>query len=102
MAYIDTYNLWQAKTLNHRVAVAVATAAYSIVGEASDTPKHARRIDWATVALKHTERVADSMMWAVYGNPTIQATGEACSDADLQFVVNGLVDTFAAGLVPAQ
>jgi hypothetical protein len=27
-------------------------------------------------------------------NPTIQAGGDNCTDGDLQFVINGLVDTF--------
>jgi hypothetical protein len=45
--------------------------------------------------MKATEATADQMLWAVCGNPTIQSSGDAASDSDIQYVVSNLVDFFA-------
>lgn len=87
-------------TLRHRVAVALATAAEAVRNEAASTVSHAERFAWATAMLgtaNGPEDEARRLMWMVLQNATVQDAGEAATDSDIQFVVNGLVD-FAAGV----
>jgi hypothetical protein len=82
-------------TLKDKVSVAVAVAAQDVRNEAENTPNHRARRRWADMASVNPEAIAEQMMWAVLGNPTIQTNGEESPDSDVQFVVNGLVDVFA-------
>lgn len=95
MAYIDVWNLRCSTNLKSRVAVAIAKASQDVLNEAGTTANHAARIIWAQASLADALSAAERMMWGVVGNATIAAAGDACTDNDVQFVVNGLIDTFA-------
>ena len=90
----DIYNLRGSGALKARVTAAIAKAAQDIINEAPDTASHAARLVWAKESLLHADDAAEKMMWAVVGNASIQATGEACTDNDVQFVVNSNVNQF--------
>jgi hypothetical protein len=96
--YLDIYNLRRmSSNLRNRVTVAVVKAAQDVLNEDAGTPNHAGRLRWAQTALQDAEGMAERLLWGVVGNAAIQANGEASADGDLQFVVNGLIDTFAMG-----
>lgn len=96
---LEVYNLRVTSSLlRNRVAAAVAKAAMDVLNEDAGTTNHAARLVWAQDALVNAETVAGRMMWGVLGNGTIQNAGEAATDNDIQYVVNGLINTFAAGL----
>lgn len=81
--------------MRNRCAAAIAKAAQDVLNEAAETENHAARIVWAQDALVNAEAAASRMMWGLLGNATIQTNGEASTDNDIQFVVNGLINTFA-------
>lgn len=94
----EVYNLrYEATALKSRVVAAVAKAAQDVLNEDPSTANHANRVLWAQDALRDAKGAGETMMWGVVGNATIQAAGEAATDGDIQFVVNGLIDTFATG-----
>lgn len=68
-----------------------------VLNEDPGTANHVNRVIWAKDALVNAEAVAGRMFWGVLGNATIAAAGEAATDNDIQFVVNGLINTFATG-----
>lgn len=81
--------------LKPRVTAAVASAAQDVLNEDSGTANHVARVAWAKSALQDATAAAEEMMWGVVGNATIQASGDASTDNDIQFVVNGLINTFS-------
>ena len=97
----EIYTLKNSSTLRNRVAVALAKAAEDVRNEAAATANHGARFEWATSVVLASENgpegEARRLMWMVLQNATIQASGEASTDNDIQFVVSGLVD-FAAGV----
>ena len=101
----DLDALKNSSSLRNRVAVALAAAAEAVRNEAAATANHAARFAWATGTVLGNERGPESearrLMWMVLQNATIQAAGEASTDNDVQFVVNGLVN-FAAGVDTAE
>lgn len=98
MAYVDTYNLrYNSATLKPKTEVAVVTAATNVLNEDAGTANHANRILWAQWALKNSKQATEQMLWGVVGNATIVADGDSASDADVQFVVNSYIDSFADG-----
>ncbi len=98
---VDIYNLKNSSSLRNRLAVALAAAAEDVRTEAAATANHAERFAWATGGVLSSangpEVEARRLMWMFLQNATIQASGEASTDNDVQFVTNGLVD-FAAGV----
>lgn len=84
-----------------RVVAAVVTAAFAVLYEDPGTPNHAARTAWADAVLATDATTpAQQMLWGLVVNPTIATAllaGEQPPDNDIQFVVNGLVDTFATG-----
>lgn len=97
----EIYNLKNSSSLRNRVVVALAAAAEDVRNEAAATTHHAERFTWATdVVLASSngpETEAKRLMWMFLQNATIQSVGEAATDSDIQFTVNGLVN-FAAGV----
>ncbi len=89
------YNLRFQGTLKPRVTAAVAKAAADVMNEDPGTANHAARVAWAKAALQDAQAAAEEMLWGVVGNATIQASGDASTDNDIQFVVNSLVNTFS-------
>ena len=90
--YTEIYNLKvESSDLRNRITVAIAKASYDIINEDGGTANHTNRVTWANNSLLNASSMAEKFMWAVLQNTTIQANGEASSDSDIQFVVNGLV-----------
>lgn len=78
-----------------RIQMALWVAATDVLSEPTNTPKHDRRAEWARNALKSS--VADNLREVavrVLANPTVGSSGALAPDSDIQFVVNGLIDTF--------
>ena len=93
---LEMYDLHvNAAGLRNRTAAAIAKAAIDVINEDPITTNHAARLTWAAKALNNPSETAKIMMWGLIGNATISASGEASSDNDIQFVVNGLIDTFS-------
>jgi hypothetical protein len=82
-------------SLQKQTAVAIATAAQNVLNESSATTNHTKRVLWANDGLMNASDMSQRMMWGVLGNATIQANPSTATDNDVQFVVNGLVNTFA-------
>ena len=101
MAYKDIYYVATAPgtLLVRQTAVALIKAATDVTLEDAGTQNHVKRLAWANDVLETrnaiTQRASDAL-WKILENPTIAATMDNCSDSDVQFVVNSLVDTFAA------
>lgn len=95
-------------TLLRQTAYAIKKAAFDITNESAGTANHAVRLQWSrNVTLTHNAPLewARKMIWRVLDNATIQASitttngvvTSSCTDSDVQFVVNGLIDEFALG-----
>jgi hypothetical protein len=98
VALIDKIYAYKgAGTLLERVASGCLTAAGDIRNEDAGTANHANRMLWAVNVEKDAMSAARRMIARVLGNATIGAAPEACSDNDVQFVVNSLIDAFATG-----
>jgi len=100
MAYVDEYNLFADTTndLHKKAARAIDKAARDVINEDAGTEHHAERYVWACGVRQHPDNViAEAHRWmpAVLDNSTVAAAGNAATDNDVQFVVNGLVDTMA-------
>lgn len=80
-----------------QVAGACMVAAMDISKEAPSTPNHANRILWAISVRDNVKLMARTMLISVLKDPTIAADVNNAADADVQDVVNSLVDTFATG-----
>jgi hypothetical protein len=86
-----------------RVQQAIAKAAIAIQAEDPGTTNHDNRIAWANnINTRHSlERQEERFMWRVVANSTISSSYAAnedqndVSDNDIEFVVNGLIDTYA-------
>jgi len=100
MSYVDRYSV--AVDSNHvlrqQVSVAMHEAAQDVITESPGTPNHANRLVWArrtTGSDNGPVEEAGRWIWMVLENSSIQANPLTSTDNDVQFVVNGLVDTFA-------
>lgn len=74
-------------------------AATDVIGEdPGSVPNHGQRLEWAQ-SIKGSETgpvdAAKRWIWSVLENTTIAADPASALDTDVQFVVNGLVDTMA-------
>lgn len=88
---------YNSENLRRRTSVAVARAAFDVLNEPALTPNHVNRAQWAKAALRDAEAMTQRMFWGLVSNATIQASGEASSDGDIQFVINSLIDSVADG-----
>lgn len=101
MAYTDIYAAATDDThvLRKQTAVAMHKAAVDVVNESPGTANHSNRLTWARKVLDSPEgpvTEAGAWIWKVLENATIQADPLNAADNDVQFVVNGMVDTMAA------
>lgn len=90
-----------AGNLVKQVAVAINQAATNVLNEdPGSVPNHGQRLEWAQ-RIKNVEGglgpvdAAKRWIWSVLENTTIAADPVSALDTDVQFVVNGLVDTMA-------
>lgn len=89
MAYVDVYNaavdtaIFQPKCL-----VAAWKAAQDIVSEATNTPNHAARFEWAVRILNDRASITPKQLaMQVLRNPTIAANPGVASDNDVSFAI---------------
>ena len=100
MAYVDEYALFADTTndLHKKVARAIDKAARDVIAEDPGTANHAERFVWASnVRLRPDNVISEAHQYMVYvlDNATVSAAGNAATDNDVQFVINGLVNTMA-------
>jgi hypothetical protein len=97
-AYQDLSNLRTDSSLLSRFLVAVEMAAMQIVHEDAATDQHAARLTWAIKAVlqddpKSRQYAATILRIAVMENGALQASGQAATDGDVQFIVNSYITT---------
>lgn len=90
-AYVGESDFWK------QVAGACMTAARDIENEDPGTVNHANRLLWMAEVDGNAKGAAREMLVEVLKNPTIAADVDGALDTDVQFVVNSLIDTYAAG-----
>ena len=79
--------------LRNRTAAAIAKAAWAILElTPADT---ADRVAWAKTAIESAESIANSWMWAVCGNVTVQAAVFNPTDSDIEYIVGVLINNYA-------
>jgi len=88
-AHVGESDFWK------QVAGACMTAAMDIANEPPATPNHADRLVWAVAVRDNAKGMAKSMLVDVVRDATIAADVEAATDAQVQSVVDGLVDQYA-------
>lgn len=81
--------------LKQRFLAARLKAAWDILNEAVNTENHANRLIWANWIISNLRNNSDSEYARFLSNTTIQTNGVASTDNDIQFVVNGLINTNA-------
>jgi hypothetical protein len=84
-----------------QVIAALMLAASQIQAEDPGTANHDQRIRWAQYVYEGPARVAELMLTDAVQNTTLQgeyaaSSDKTCPDGDVQFVVNSLVDKYAA------
>ena len=89
------YNLVNNAEFKGRISAALAKAAYDITNEDQGTASHAERLAWAKNTMKNPDTVTNQMIWLVVQNATIQSSGIASADNDIQFVVNSNINNLA-------
>ena len=80
-----------------RIDIAVVKAAEAIINESDQTANHANRYAWSRNAIEAPREKTLALRWRILMNPTIQTNMNQSPDADIQFVVNGMIDYFATG-----
>jgi hypothetical protein len=89
----------QGALMQARLTIAIVDAAGAIVTEDPGTSNHANRLIWAGKVLKSftdAQWMSGKMLFDLWQNASIAANGDASTDGDIQFVVNGLVSDAAA------
>jgi hypothetical protein len=96
--YVEIYNVMESDcALWRKAQVAVFKAAVDVLNEAANTTNHANRVIWANAVMLDPKTKMQQMKTHILTNSTIQTVLNNVTDDDVQFVVNGLVDTFATG-----
>ncbi len=80
---------YASNTLRCRVIGAILVAANDILNNINETDKRKR---WAKASLRNPEAKIDAFLLRCALNPTIAAAGDAATDDDIKFVVNGAID----------
>lgn len=101
MALIDVYNAAFAdSTVKQRFVGAVIVAAAAVMAESAATTNHANRLMWAAKVQTDPMAEAVRMYYHALSNSSVIAainSGAAITDAAIQGVVDGYVNTFATG-----
>ena len=100
MASYDTlYNILQQEIGSARLwrqtFVAMLKASADIKSEASNTSNHSKRLVWAASVENEPGVRLNEMKFSILQNATLQNNPDGATDADVQFVVNSLIDQFA-------
>lgn len=95
----DIYSLLiGAPQLRQRFLAARVQVSWNILNEDAGTSNHANRLYWARTVLNDNEAHSQSEYARFLSNATIQSSGNSSSDNDIQFVVNGMVNSWADDL----
>lgn len=98
MNYVDIFTTMHSDCdLWKKAEVACFKAAADILNEDAGTANHANRVTWANAVFANPTAKAAEMRYKILLNTTIQANLSSSTDNDVQFVVNGLIDSFATG-----
>jgi len=93
MSYLDIYrSIFIESTLRARVMVAVTKAAFNVLGE-PNTANKVKRVEWAKNALVNPDVATNQIIWPIASDAKVIAG--TVTDAELQTIVNGLIDIFA-------
>jgi hypothetical protein len=87
MIYQATYTLSIDSTIQQRSETACADVAKGILAEDPATPNHTQRLSWAKYCLGSPATVMQQSLWYIVTDPTVNAAGTACLDADLKNAV---------------
>ena len=83
-------------TLYQRFRAARIKAAWDIINEDPGTTNHVDRVTWANGIIEDYEGDDIYSEYRLFlSNATIQTSGIASTDNDIQYVVNSFVDTWA-------
>lgn len=104
--YTSSYAIrYTIPSLQQQIEVAVIHAVEDIFNEASSTPDHTNRWNWASWANKNSSSASIAFTWPVAMNPSIQGSvqtdpsGQSVPDSDVQFVVNSALPQVIADFV---
>lgn len=93
-SYFDLYNLSQDEAFQKRVIYACYYTSIYILGEDPNVPFHNERLIWAKKVLSNTWTTSwNEASVRVAATGTIQQKGSDCSDADIQYQVDYLVNS---------
>ena len=81
----------------HKAEVRAMKLAGDVLNEAPETANHANRVLWANAVLANPTTKVAEMKTHILLNATIAANPNGASSADVEFVVSGLIDSFAKG-----
>jgi hypothetical protein len=95
-SYIELYNMKDHFMRRATIAV-LKIANWIITAEDAGATNHANRVIWANQAIADPESKARQMVYNVLANATIQASGEAAPDSDVQWVVENCLNSYATG-----
>ncbi len=87
------------QVITNKVVAATWKAAYDILNEDAGTANHDNRVLWAKaiIAEEPGSATMSKLLRMVVQNATVQSSGAASTDNDIQYVVNGLINHFADG-----
>jgi hypothetical protein len=95
----DIYSLITgAPSLEQRFIAARVKAAWDVLNEDAGTTNHVNRLAWAKATLDDPTARKSKEYLRFLSNTTIQSSGVASTDNDVQFVVNSLLDGWATDL----
>lgn len=92
MTYEESDALMKDMTFRGKVKVAVLKYAGSIMIEESNVPAHNTRERWAVTAMQNPDAIAGQVQSPTVMDPTIQASGAAATDLEIQGAVEGVVN----------
>lgn len=99
MALTDIHNLINgAPELRQRFQAARVEAAWDVLNESEATENHVNRLAWAESILDDYNAHAQREYTRFLSNATIQSSGTASTDNDIQYVVNSQLDDWANDL----
>ena len=100
MALSDIHDLINGSPdLRQRFLASRVEACWDILNEDPGTTNHVNRVLWAESVLDSYEAHAQREYSRFLSNSTIQSSGSAATDNDIQFVTNSMVNDWADDFV---
>ncbi len=94
LTYSQSAALMKDPTFIDRVKVAALKFANYIVNEATITPQHHARLNWAHGVFAGPDSAAQNIAASAVMDPQVQTDGSAVSDANLQTSVETVVNNY--------